>query len=81
MECEYSKYGCITKFNNTEHQQLHAHHLVDQHLKLVVLALEKEIEKNKTLSTTLGALEGRLEQAEKSFESKLQALKGIANNK
>ncbi len=87
MECEYSKFGCTTKCANSDHQQLHLHSLAHQHLKLVAVAFEKEVEKNHSLSTSLETINARLEQAEKrlnelsiekfkDLESKLLALQG-----
>lgn len=64
MECEYHKYGCASKFANSEHLQLHLQVLAGQHLKQVVGVLEKEIEKNKTFAAAIESLQARLSQVE-----------------
>lgn len=79
VDCEYQKYGCASKFANNEHLQLHLQVLAHQHLKQVVSVLEKEIDKNKTLATTIESLQARLTQVEKRDESH-DSSKGKSNH-
>jgi hypothetical protein len=73
-DCEFNKYGCGTKLANADHVQAHSSHHMSNHLRLITSALDTEVEKNKSLTLKIAALERTVKENGEKFTSRLDEI-------
>lgn len=74
MDCDYIKYGCTSKLSNPDHVQAHGIHQVNSHLKMVLKALENEVEKNSALNQKIQNLESLAKENEEKNARRFEEL-------